>query len=583
MSIQKKVSQRLALPICLFLSACTTTTTQLAEQPVETAPAEPTLEVVEKPLPNKALDAEALYNILMSDIALQRRQPETALESAIAVANDSRDYRLVKKAAALALRAGDYAQAAEMARLWSELLPDDEEPRQVLVIALTADDQVELAKEAAVALVESARTTGYGIRVIAGLMGQQRNAGAAIRLMEELAAKWPENAQAQMSLSYVARSFGRDYLGTSALDRALELRPDWDEAAVAKADSLARAGEQTEAEQYITEYLERNPDSIVMRVRYARYLAGREEYLLAWEKLKPALNQDEIDAPTWYFAAVLAAEVDQERLVTRYLERALEQDPGFDRARMYLAARYAGEEDFEAAFDQYQQVTDVELSEDAMIQMVLVTEETKGTDEALSYLERMNIQNQAQYLKYVLTRHELLVRARRMDEAYGFINEAMQELPGNRDLLYARGLLAAELKLIDVMEADFRTLLKQEPENAHALNALGYTLADQTERLDEARDLIVKAFTLRPEDPYIMDSMGWVEYRLGKLEVARDLLDKAYQVNGDVEIAAHLGEVLWELGEAEAARDIWREAEEKEADNPILVETLQRYPALVVE
>jgi tetratricopeptide (TPR) repeat protein len=209
---------------------------------------------------------------------------------------------------------------------------------------------------------------------------------------------------------------------------------------------------------------------------------------------------------------------------------------------------------------------------------VLVTEETQGTDEALSFLERMDIQSQSQYLKYVLTRHELLVRDRRLDEAYGFMNDALQDIPDSRELLYARGLVAAELKLVDVMESDFKSLIAIDPENASALNALGYTLADQTDRLEEARGLIGRALVLRPEDPYIMDSMGWVEYRMGQLDSAKELLSDAYLVNGDVEIAAHLGEVLWELGEVENARSVWSEAAEVNADNPILLETLQRYP-----
>ena len=152
-------------------------------------------------------------------------------------------------------------------------------------------------------------------------------------------------------------------------------------------------------------------------------------------------------------------------------------------------------------------------------------------------------------------------------------------MPGNQALLYARGLVAAELKLVDVMEADFKSLIEIEPENASALNALGYTLADQTDRLQEARGYIGRALELRPKDPYIMDSMGWVEYRLGELDLARTLLTEAYQVNGDVEIAAHLGEVLWELGEAEKARDVWLEAIGIDSDNPILLETLERYPS----
>lgn len=529
-------------------------------------------------VPNLALDSDSLYNILLSDIALHYGHTDTGLEAAIAVAKSSQDYRLVRKAAALALQLGKFEESAEAASLWSELTPDDQEPMQVLVIALTAAGAQQRALASAVELIELQDEVEYGIRIVASLMSRQRNAEAALRLIQDIRDMWPELPQSHMSLSFVARTYGQEQLARDAIDAALEIKPDWDEAAAAKVDDLAREGQIASAEKFVTQYLIENPDSYLMRVRYSRLLASEERFIPAWDQLASVLKSEEVDAPTLYFAAILAGEVDQDRRVTGYLERAIELDNSFDRARMYLAARYSAEEDFEAAFDQYQQVNDASLSEDAMIQMVLVTEETQGTDEALSFLERMDIQSQSQYLKYVLTRHELLVRDRRLDAAYGFMNDALQDIPGSKELLYARGLVAAELKLVDVMESDFKSLIAVEPENASALNALGYTLADQTDRLDEARELIGRALALRPEDPYIMDSMGWVEYRLGQLDSAKALLSEAYQVNGDVEIAAHLGEVLWELGELENARSIWSEASEVDADNPILRETLMRYP-----
>ncbi|MBT5032304.1 MAG: tetratricopeptide repeat protein [Proteobacteria bacterium] len=530
-------------------------------------------------VPNLALDNDSLYNILMSDIALHYGHIETSLESAVAVAKVSKDQRLVRKAAALALQLNKFEQSAEMARLWSELMPQSQEPIQVLVIALTAAGDQKQALAAAVSLIEQQDNIETGVRTVAGLMNRQRNPEAAVRLLQDIADLWPDLPQAYMSLSYVARAYGQQQLSRDALEKALEIEPDWDEAAVTKVDYLVSDDQTAEATAFVAQYLDENPNSQSMLVRSSRLLAVEEQYEAAWDRLKSTLRSKEVGAPTLYFAAILATEVGQERRVTGYLERAIEKNPGFDRARMYLAARYADEQDFEAAFDQYQQVRDPSLSEDAMIQMVLVTEEIRGTDEALSFLERMDIQSQGQYLKYVLTRHELLVRDRRMDEAYSFLNDALQNVPGNQALLYARGLVAAELKLVDVMEADFKSLIEIEPENASALNALGYTLADQTDRLQEARGYIGRALELRPKDPYIMDSMGWVEYRLGELDLARTLLTEAYQVNGDVEIAAHLGEVLWELGEAEKARDVWLEAIGIDSDNPILLETLERYPS----
>jgi tetratricopeptide (TPR) repeat protein len=549
-----------------------TTTEGVADEEVEV--------LVEEDLnvPNLALDSDSLYNILLSDIALHYGRTDIGLEAAIVVAKSSQDYRLVRKATALALQLGKFDESAEAAKLWSELTPDDQEPKQVLVIALTAAGAQQRALAAAVELIELQDDVEYGVRIVAGLMRRQRNAEAAIRLLQDIRDMWPELPQSHMSLSYVARTYGEEELAREALETALEINPNWDEAAGAKVDDLAREGKISIAEEFVTQYLIDNPESHLMRVRFSRLLASEEKFDSAWQQLGPVLKSKEVEAPTLYFAAILAGEVDQDRRVTGYLERAIELDSSFDRARMYLAARYSAEEDFEAAFDQYQQVNDALLSEEAMIQMVLVTEETQGTDEALSFLERMDIQSQSQYLKYVLTRHELLVRDRRLDEAYGFMNDALQDIPDSRELLYARGLVAAELKLVDVMESDFKSLIAIDPENASALNALGYTLADQTDRLEEARGLIGRALVLRPEDPYIMDSMGWVEYRMGQLDSAKELLSDAYLVNGDVEIAAHLGEVLWELGEVENARSVWSEAAEVNADNPILLETLQRYP-----
>ena len=126
-------------------------------------------------------------------------------------------------------------------------------------------------------------------------------------------------------------------------------------------------------------------------------------------------------------------------------------------------------------------------------------------------------------------------------------------------------------------EADFRAVLKQDPDNARTLNALGYTLADRTDRYDEALALIEKALAQTPDDPAVIDSMGWVMFRLGRLQEAREYLQRAYDMTGDGEIAAHLGEVLWVMGDREAARALWEKARETAPDNPVLKDTLRRF------
>ena len=164
----------------------------------------------------------------------------------------------------------------------------------------------------------------------------------------------------------------------------------------------------------------------------------------------------------------------------------------------------------------------------------------------------------------------------KFDQAKGILDDALQSRPSNPDLLYNRGLLAAEMDLLEVHEQDMRTLIEIQPENAHAYNALGYTLADQTERFDEAFELITKALELAPDDPFILDSMGWVHYRKGNFEEAINYLRQALASKEDAEIAAHLGEVLWLSGSKEEAREIWKLGKEWGPENATLIETLER-------
>ena len=156
------------------------------------------------------------------------------------------------------------------------------------------------------------------------------------------------------------------------------------------------------------------------------------------------------------------------------------------------------------------------------------------------------------------------------------LDTALEQLPNSISIRYSHALLAAELGLVEVAEKDLRFIISVQPENAAALNALGYTLADQTQRYEEAEALIRQAFILRPEDASIVDSMGWISYRLGRLEAAEKYLRRAWVLDRNPEIAAHLGEVLWVIGEQEAARTIWREGIAVDSENPVLQETLRR-------
>ncbi|MDP3139064.1 MAG: tetratricopeptide repeat protein, partial [Burkholderiaceae bacterium] len=197
--------------------------------------------------------------------------------------------------------------------------------------------------------------------------------------------------------------------------------------------------------------------------------------------------------------------------------------------------------------------------------------------EARNYLQQSSAQDSQQRVRLVQAEAQLLRDAHEYQEAFNLLGEALAKQPDAPDLLYDHAMAAEKVNRIDVLETNLRRLIKAQPENAHAYNALGYTLADRNERLPEARTLIETALQFAPEDPFIMDSMGWVLYRLGQHKEGLAYLQRAFALRPDAEIAAHLGEVLWHLGQREQARKIWADMLKEHPKNEALQNAIKRF------
>jgi tetratricopeptide (TPR) repeat protein len=175
-----------------------------------------------------------------------------------------------------------------------------------------------------------------------------------------------------------------------------------------------------------------------------------------------------------------------------------------------------------------------------------------------------------------LAEAEILRDSGRYEASFELLGRALGEYPEDNNLLYARGLAAEKLDLLDILEQDLRAIIATDPENGHALNALGYTLADRTDRYQEALGYLTKAIALLPDDSAVLDSMGWIKYRLGDLDVSLEYLRRAYEQSPDPEIAAHLSEVLWSSGKHDEARELWRQANEENPENEFLLDVKGR-------
>ena len=217
-------------------------------------------------------------------------------------------------------------------------------------------------------------------------------------------------------------------------------------------------------------------------------------------------------------------------------------------------------DDLGEALSSYVKVDRGEYFLNAQIRIAVILARLGDIDKAREHLQSLRSKDPAQSTRIYRAEAEILSRHDRLEDSLSVYDHAIEERPDNVDLLYARAMLAEKLDRLDILERDLRTILTNDPDNADALNALGFTLADRTNRYDEALKLLERALELKPDDYYVIDSMGWVLYRMGRLEEAVEFLQRAFMLSNDPEVAAHLGEVLWVMGRKDAARKIWDSA-----------------------
>jgi tetratricopeptide (TPR) repeat protein len=214
---------------------------------------------------------------------------------------------------------------------------------------------------------------------------------------------------------------------------------------------------------------------------------------------------------------------------------------------------------------------------DARLSMANVISRTQGTDEAIKMLDELENLSDAQLAQIITAESNLLAQAKRNQESYELLGKAVANMPNSNELIYDYAMAAERVQQFAVLETQLRKLIKAKPEFAQAYNALGYSFADRNVKLEEASKLIAKALELSPNDHYIMDSMGWVQYRLGNLDKAYEYLNRAFNLQSDTEIAAHLGEVLWKQGKQDEAKKIWEDALKIAPENDVLIKTMKKF------
>ncbi len=529
-------------------------------------------------LPDVPLTADILYDVLVGEIAGQRGRLDVSVEALLQAALETRDPRLLERAARMGVYAKRFPDALKAARIWAELEPNDVTVHEVLGVLLVdagqrAEAEVELNKMLDLAGADPGRAYW---RLAEGL-GRVRNLASALEVMEALTRRHPQQPEAYFAVAHLAARAKQPEQSLAAIEKALALRPGWEDAALFKAHQLASRNDAPALQRFYKEFLRSHPSARKVRLAYARLLLDNEQRDGAYAQFQKLVEYSPNEADALLAAGLLALQTNHLDEGEAYLKRALKLQPENDQVRLYLGQLAVERRQYDQAVEWLRQVQQDGYYFDAQLRLADVTARQGKLPEALDILRDLEPDSEKQHVQVVLSEEQILREAKQPQAAMEILDKALRALPDNGELLYARALLAVQLDRLDVHERDLRRLLAKDPKNAHALNALGYTLADQTNRHQEALKLLEQALALKPEDPFILDSMGWVQYRLGNHEAAIGYLKRALGKRPDAEIAAHLGEVLWISGDRAGAESVWNRALRDAPENDVLLGVIKKF------
>lgn len=529
-------------------------------------------------LPNQDLTSPLLFDFLLAETAFQRGDQELAIRTYLKLARTTRDPRIAQRATEIALQSRQPAPALEASKMWVEFEPDSVTARQTLAALLVSVDRLDEARPHLEKLLASeGANVNEAFMQLNGLLARHPNKIATFELVKQLAQPYPDLPEAHFAISQAAWFANQFDIALAEMKRALALRPDWEIAAIYQGRILAR-NSNASAIEFFESYLKSYPKANDTRITYARLLLAERDYAKARQQFQQLLAENPGNADIVVAVGLLSLELRDYDAAESNFKKALEldyRDPGM--VRFYLGGVYEKQQQYHAAMESYRSVTTGSQYIPAQIRYALLLSKNGKMDEALQYLERLPVTNDQQRAQLIVAEAQLLRESGNHQKAFRILGSGLEKFPDSPELLYDHALSAEKVGKTDMMERDLRKLIQLKPDHAHAYNALGYGLAEHTNRLSEALELIEKAIHLSPNDPYILDSLGWVHYRLGNLNQGTSFLRQAYGMNPDPEIAAHLGEVLWVQGSKDEAKEIWQSTLKNNPGNEALLHTMKKF------
>ncbi len=530
-----------------------------------------------EPLPLRELTAPVLYQLVLAELAAQSGSFGLSVSAYVDLAASTRDPRIARRAAEIALHGRDLDAALQAARLWVDIDPESPLARQMLTGLLVNVNRLdELEPHLAKLFTLEGENVGAALLGLNRLFVRYPDKRAVQKFVEEITVPYIGLAEAHMARAQAAKNAGDLPRGLEEIDKSLALRPDWNAAIMLKAQMQSTTSAE-KALDTLRRYLAKHPKAREVRQQYASGLVGERKYEEARVEFARLLKDNPDNLDVIYAVGILSLQLQDYAMAEENFRKLIDSDYGeANTARLYLGQIAEERKQFDAALSFYGQVTQGDQYLPAQLRIAQVLSRQGKLDEGRRHLRQSQTATPEDRMQLLVAEAQLLREAGQVQAAYDLLESHLQTQPDQPDLLYETALLAEKLGHVDILEAKLRRLITIKPDHAHAYNALGYTLAEHNERLSEAHQLVAKALQLAPDDPFILDSMGWVQFRMGDTQAALGSLQRAFMLRPDPEIAAHLGEVLWVMGRRDEAKKTFSDAVKAHPGNEALIEVVKR-------
>lgn len=527
---------------------------------------------------NTVIDEEVLYLLMAAELAGQRNQYDLAMDAYLQAAKRVDDPRIAERAVKIGLFLKDEARTREALTVWLSKDGKNLAARKfAALLAIKNSDRKAALDNLDAMLADDPAGFEAGLLEMSKLLEKEGRTQFTYDVLDELAQMRPAHAGIFFVQAVLASVLQQNELAQQKISQALLLEPDWNKAVIFQAQLAGRAGDLAKAREYLEKAVKQAPNDKQLRKMLLEVLVSNRDYDDAIKLCQSVLDDKPDDPETLFTLALIYMQQSQVDKAENTLEKLLSNPEWEGQASFYLGKIELDQQRPEKALAWFDRVEDGNYAFDADMAAVSLLMGQKRLDDVEARVKRMDVKYPEQRLRILMVKAELYNQSGRYQEAFDALSSALKEAPDNRDVLYARALVAERLDKLDILEADLAKILEKKPDDVAALNALGYTLVDRTQRYDEAAKYLGKAIELQPDEPVIVDSYGWLLYKQGKLALALEYLRKAYEKQPENEIAAHIAEVLWVMGDKKQARELFDAAFKKSPEDEYLLEFKKRF------